>query len=96
MHPDQNTPESHRYSTPDSNITRRDKTRSQRKDALSEADKAKPESEQEVNDEQAEDSVNVRTPEPDGKRTAEAGNQYMGRQMDDDLQSETRPDEGEE
>ena len=32
----------------------------------------------------------VSTPEPDGARIAEAGNAYMGRELDDDLQSSER------
>ncbi len=34
----------------------------------------------------------VSTPEPDGKRVAEAGNQYVGRMMDDDMKTTPRPD----
>ena len=33
---------------------------------------------------------NVSTPEPDGARIAEAGNAYMGRDLDDRLQSSGR------
>ena len=32
----------------------------------------------------------VSTPEPDGKRVAEAGNAYVGRQMDDRLKANPR------
>ncbi len=32
----------------------------------------------------------VSTPEPDGKRVAEAGNAYVGRMMDDDLKTTPR------
>jgi len=38
-------------------------------------------------------SQNVATPEPEGKRLGEAGNQYTGRMMDDALKSTPRVDD---
>ena len=47
---------------------------------------------------QTDDAINdvskttVSTPDPDGARVAEAGNEYVGRMMDDDLKANPRLD----
>ena len=72
MHPDQYTPDSHRYSSPDSNKPR---VPAQEQDLPAEAETT---------------GTTVRTPEPDEKRLGEAGNEYVGRQLDDDLKANPR------
>ena len=74
MHPDQNTPDSHRYRAPDSKTPRT----TQENDAIDET------------------GANVRTPEPEEKRLGEAGNEYVGRQMDDALKAHPRVDDADE
>lgn len=64
MHPDQRTPDNHRYTAPDSKAGKRHPHRNESKN-----------------------------PEPEGKRIAEAGNAYVGRQMDDDLKAHPRVEE---
>lgn len=89
MHPDQFTPDSHRYSAPDSDPDDAN--------APSEADPQAPpvgRPEQDQADDDAETtSQNVATPEPEGKRLGEAGGAYTGRQMDDRLKSSPRVDD---
>lgn len=77
MHPDQTTPDTHRYRSADSNPDRRPK--------------------QEAHEEAIDESVDAASDEPgsapdveDGVRTAEAGHAYVGRTMDDDMQSSPR------
>ena len=41
-------------------------------------------------------SQNVRTPEPEEKRLGEAGNEYVGRQMDDRLKANPRVDDADD
>lgn len=78
MHPDQTTPDSHRYRAADSNPAKdRRPDQDQHEDAVdaaAEADSDEPGS----------------APEVDGDRVAEAGNAYTGRTMDDDLKSSPR------
>lgn len=75
MHPDQSTPDSHRYTAPDSNTNSPEQEQDDPAiDAAVEADSSEPGS----------------APEMDDARIAEAGNAYVGRTMDDDLKSSPR------
>lgn len=83
-HPDQHTPDDHRTST-------------QQEPPASDAD-------QDLQDDlddpaleaDADTGSEVRTPEPEGKRQGEAGNTYVGREMDDRLKSSPRPENEDE
>ena len=78
MHPDQTTPDSHRFTSPDSaeHAPEQDQT-----DDAIEPDRDAAPAAQEV---------------PNGARTAEAGNAYVGRTMDDALKSSPRVEDGDE
>lgn len=78
MHPDQRTPDSHRYQGSDSQSARK-------KAPSSDA----PESPQPDLDPQT-----AASEVPNGARVAEAGNAYIGRQLDDDLKSSPRVEDG--
>ena len=80
MHPDQKTPEGHRYRSPDSNPPR----------------ERAPEQEQALPPDAEVTHENVQTPEPEGERHGEAGHAYTGRQMDDRLKSSPRVDDADE
>ncbi|GAB5533923.1 MAG: hypothetical protein Rubg2KO_01720 [Rubricoccaceae bacterium] len=79
MHPDQRTPDSHRYQASDSQST---------EDAPS---STPPDADQPTldTDDSAADEL------ADGARIAEAGNAYVGRQLDDALKSHPRVEDGE-
>lgn len=82
MHPDQTTPDSHRYQSSDSKGEPRPPDVSQDSEAI---------------DESGESAVPAAAPEVDeGARVAEAGNAYVGRQMDDDLKTNPRLEDGDE
>ncbi|MDX1420802.1 MAG: hypothetical protein R3181_12600 [Rubricoccaceae bacterium] len=74
MHPDQKTPDGHRYRSPDSNAPR----------------ERAPAQEQELPVDAEITHETVSTPEPEGKRLGEAGHVYTGRPMDDRLQDPPR------
>ncbi len=81
MHPDQSTPDSHRYTASDSEANReRPPEADQADDAIEVDDDAAPAA-QEVDE---------------GARVAEAGNAYVGREMDDALKSSPRVEDGDE
>lgn len=80
MHPDQKTPDSHRYRAPDSKREHAPDA-PQQDDAIEQA---------------GSNGSNVRTPEPEGKRLGEAGGEYVGRQMDDALKSTPREGDADE
>lgn len=81
MHPDQRTPDSHRYQASDSQTTEHapsaDAPESPQPDLEPDRDAAPAASEME-----------------DGARVAEAGNAYVGRQLDDALKSSPRVEDG--
>lgn len=82
MHPDQFTPDSHRYTAPDSEH---------------EAENPRPpEVSQQAEEDLEATSETVLTPDPDGARLAEAGSEYVGRQMDDRLKAHPRVNDGDE
>ncbi|WP_412060848.1 hypothetical protein [Rubrivirga sp. IMCC45206] len=85
MHPDQTTPESHRYSASDSKASGR-----------AAADHV-PETDQD-SDAIAPygDAAPAAAEVEDGARVAEAGNAYVGRTMDDRLKSSPRVEDGDE
>lgn len=78
MHPDQYTPDSHRYRAADSNPTKPEQD--QDSDAIDRAVE---------NDSDEPGSA----PEVEGGRQAEAGNAYVGRTMDDSLKANPRVDD---
>lgn len=82
MHPDQTTPDSHRYRAADSNPEKEHRPeQDQSDDAVTEAaasDSDEPGSAPDVDE---------------GARVAEAGNAYTGRMMDDRLKSSPRVDD---
>lgn len=82
MHPDQSTPDSHRFTSPDSGDGVPDPPE------LSQ----KAEGDLETDDDAAPAAAEVE----DGARVAEAGNAYVGREMDDDLKSSPRVEDGDE
>ena len=87
MHPDQYTSDKHRYHAPDSNA---DQERG-------EADVPQaPEISQEAEADLEATSETVATPDVEGARVAEAGNAYVGRQMDDALKSSPRVEDADE
>lgn len=55
-----------------------------------------PDQDQSLPDDAETASENVSTPEPDGKRLGEAGSQYTGRQLDDDLKTNPRVENAED
>jgi len=89
MHPDQRTPDTHRYRAPDSKPPRPERA---------------PEQDQTLPPDAEVSSQNVLTPEPEEPRLGEAGASYTGRQLDDRLKTNPRvddadavtPDEGDE
>ncbi len=82
MHPDQSTPDSHRY---------------QSSDSVS-GDPHAPESSQSTDADldTADDAAPAATQVDDGARVAEAGHAYVGRMMDDDLKSSPRVEDRDE
>jgi hypothetical protein len=81
MHPDQSTPDSHRYTASDSEANRPHAPEAdQDDDAIETEDDAAPAA-QEVDE---------------GARVAEAGNAYVGRELDDALKSSPRVEDGDE
>ena len=81
MHPDQTTPESHRYTASDSEAHRERSPEADQDDDAIEADDDAAPAAQEVDE---------------GARVAEAGNAYVGREMDDSLKSSPRVEDGDE
>lgn len=81
MHPDQKTPETHRYRAADSNPEKALGDRQPEQDLHSDA------IENEMDTASDEPGS---APEMDGERVAEAGNAYVGRTMDDSLKSSPR------
>ena len=86
MHPDQNTPDSHRFTSPDAHGA----------DDAASKDRAP---EQDQDDEAIEpdrDAAPAAQEVERGARVAEAGNAYVGRMMDDDLKSSPRVEDADE
>jgi hypothetical protein len=81
MHPDQKTPEGHRYHAPDSAREPAERAPEQAQDLPADAETTR---------------QNVSTPEPEEPRLGEAGHQYVGRQMDDRLKSSPRVDDADD
>lgn len=81
MHPDQTTPDSHRYQSSDS-----------------ESEPRPPETSQEIDAEidTTSEGAPAATEVENGARVAEAGNAYVGRQLDDRLKSSPRVEDGDE
>ena len=77
MHPDQFTPDSHRYQSSDS-----------------EAEPQPPDQDQELPPAADADAEGAEV--EDGARVAEAGNAYVGRQLDDRLKTAPRVEDGDE
>lgn len=88
MHPDQRTPDSHRYQTPDSHG---DAARPKEEAPSGRA----PESPQPDLDPDR-DGAPAASEVEDGARIAEAGNAYVGRELDDALKSSPRVEDGDE
>lgn len=81
MHPDQSTPDSHRYTSSDSESSRPDA----------------PEADQDADAITPDDDAAPAAAEVDrGARVAEAGNAYVGRELDDSLKSSPRVEDGDE
>lgn len=78
MHPDQNTPASHRYQSSDS--------------AAGDAAPQPPDQDQAASPAPDADEEGAEVEE--GARVAEAGNAYVGRQLDDRLKSAPRVEDG--
>ncbi len=77
-HPDQHTPDGH-------GVTRRDDApKPQVSDSLAE------DLEDPALEDAADTGATVRTPDPEANRQGEAGNDYVGRQMDDGLKANPR------
>lgn len=83
MHPDQTTPDSHRFTSPDSKETGG-------KDRAPEQDQDSPAIDPDR------DAAPAAQQPPDGARVAEAGNAYVGRGLDDRLKSSPRVENGDE
>lgn len=85
MHPDQKTPDSHRYQSSDSDGSRAPEAR-------------EPEVDQHDEDVDLERDAAPAANEMDGDdaRVAEAGNAYVGRQLDDRLKSSPRVEDADE
>ncbi|WP_420455363.1 hypothetical protein [Rubrivirga sp.] len=81
MHPDQSTPDSHRYVASDSQPTDARKPEADQDDDAIEPDR---------------DAAPAATEVEDGARVAEAGNAYVGRMLDDDLKSSPRVEDRDE
>ena len=79
MHPDQRTPDSHRYQASDSQSSAEDAPSSTPPDA-DQPDLVA--------------STSAAAEVEDGARVAEAGNAYIGRQLDDALKSSPRLEDG--
>ena len=84
MHPDQKTPDSHRYRAADSNP---DKALGDRAPDLNQDSEAIEDEMETASDEPGS------APEMEDDRIAEAGNAYVGRTMDDRLKSSPRVEE---
>ena len=80
MHPDQHTPDDHRSSTDQS---------PPEADAARAADLAEDLDDPALEND-ADTGVDVRTPEPAEERQGEAGNAYVGREMDDAMKVNPR------
>lgn len=82
MHPDQKTPDSHRYQSSDSE---------------GDPEPHAPElSQQAEGDMDPDDAAPLAAEVDEGARVAEAGNAYVGRQMDDDLKTSPRVEDRDE
>ncbi len=81
MHPDQSTPDSHRYSASDSQAAKARKPEADQHDDAIEPDR---------------DAAPAATEVEDGARVAEAGHAYVGRTMDDALKSSPRVEDRDE
>ncbi len=79
MHPDQSTPDSHRYSASDSHGPKPRRPEADQSDDAIEPDR---------------DAAPAAAEVEDGARVAEAGNAYVGRTMDDALKSSPRVEDG--
>ena len=82
MHPDQSTPDSHRYQSTDSVSL----------------DPHAPESDQQAEGDMdtSDDGAPAASEVDEGARVAEAGNAYVGRTLDDSLKSSPRVEDGDE
>ena len=83
MHPDQTTPDSHRFTSPDAH-------------AADSADRAPEQDQSDDAIEPDRDAAPAATEVEDGARVAEAGNAYVGRTMDDALKSSPRVEDADE
>lgn len=79
MHPDQRTPDTHRY---------------QSSDSQGDTDEAPSGEAPEQDQPDLETDPSAAEAMPDGDRIAEAGNAYIGRQLDDDLKTNPRLEDG--
>lgn len=88
MHPDQRTPDSHRYQTPDSlgDAASSPETPPSAKAPESPQPDLTPER----------DAAPAASEVDEGARVAEAGNAYVGRELDDALKSSPRVEDGDE
>ena len=80
MHPDQTTPDSHRFTSPDSGRDAAERAPEQDQDS----DAIEPDR----------DAAPAAQEPPDGARVADAGNAYVGRTLDDRLKSSPRVEDG--
>lgn len=83
MHPDQSTHSSHRYQSSDSDGALEARTPEQSQRAEGEMDTS-------------DDAAPAANEVDEGARVAEAGNAYVGREMDDSLKSSPRVEDGDE
>ena len=81
MHPDQSTPDDHRYVASDSQAPTPHAPEQEQADGAIDPDG---------------DAAPAAAEVEDGARVAEAGNAYVGRTMDDDLKSSPRVTDGDE
>lgn len=88
MHPDQSTPPSHRYQSSDSAGPSKSRAPEAREPEVDQHD---------ADADAGNDAAPAATEVEDGDaRTAEAGNAYVGRQMDDRLKSSPRVEDADE
>ena len=86
MHPDQKTPDSHRFTSPDTHAV----DGGANTENVPEQDQDSPAIEPDRDAAPAAQEV------PDGARVAEAGNAYVGRMLDDDLKTSPRVEDRDE
>lgn len=86
MHPDQKTPDSHRFTSPDTHAVDGEASKEHAPEQDQSSDAIDPDR----------DAAPAAQEVPDGARVAEAGHAYVGRMMDDDLKSSPRVEDGDE